>query len=62
MANLYKKFPENLPPDFTPLFVDRSAYIGEPFEATYNHSAQQFTSIDNSIIYPAYVIVRWRYV
>ena len=58
----YKKFPENLPTDGATLWVDRSAYIGEPFQATYLNSAQEFTSVDNSIVYPAYIIVRWRYV
>jgi len=58
----YLKFPEVLPPDSVNLWVDRSAYYGEPFQAIYNHSTQVFTSVENSITYPAYSIVRWRLV
>jgi hypothetical protein len=56
----YSKFPENLPPDGVVLWIDRSCYIGEAFKATYNSVSGYFTSVNNSIVYPAYFIVRWR--
>jgi hypothetical protein len=57
----YSKFPEMAPTEGVNLWVDRNSYIGEPFLAQYSSALKGFTSVDNSIFYPAYFIVRWRY-
>lgn len=52
-------FPKTIPNDSETVYIRIKYYYGTPFLAIYSVSSQQFTSIDNSIIYPAWTVARW---
>ena len=55
----WQTFPKHVPNDSETVWIRVKYYYGAPFQATYNLSTQEFTSIDNSITFPAWVVARW---
>jgi len=53
-------FPKNIPADDQTVWIRVKYYYSAPFQAVYDTATQQFTSVTNSIIYPAWVIARWK--
>jgi hypothetical protein len=51
--------PKNIPNDAETVWVRVKYFYGEPFEATYDITLQEFVSIDNNLTFPVYVIARW---
>lgn len=58
--NPWKTLPTVLPVDGSTVFVRVKYYYETPFTAVWDLATQTFTSVDNAIVYPAYVIARWR--
>jgi hypothetical protein len=58
--SLYKNFPDFAPTDGQTVWIRIFMETGTVFKATYSVAAQTFTSVTNSIVYPAYVVVRWK--
>jgi hypothetical protein len=58
--NPWKALPKELPIDGSTVYVRIEYYYGTPFKAIWTLSTKTFTSLDNSIDYPAYVVARWR--
>jgi hypothetical protein len=56
----WKSLPENIPVDGSTVWVRVNYYYSDPFLAVFSLSALTFTSVDNTIIYPVWVISRWR--
>lgn len=52
--------PESIPTDGATVWVRIKYFYTEPFQAVYSVSAQTFTSVTNSIIFPAWTIARWQ--
>jgi hypothetical protein len=57
----YKYPPLQLPADGTIVWVRAMDNEGQPFLAAWNNTTQQFTSSVNSMVYPVYMITKWRY-
>jgi len=53
-------FPNNIPTDGETVYVRIEYYYSEPFLAVFTLSTMIVTSVDNSIVYPVWVIARWR--
>jgi hypothetical protein len=56
----WKQLPEDLPVDEEEVWIRIKYYYGSPFLATWNEATQDFTSTDNSIVYPAWTVARWK--
>jgi hypothetical protein len=54
-------FPKNIPVDGSTVWIRVTYYYSDPFKAVWNNSTKLFTSVENSIEYPAYVVARWQY-
>jgi hypothetical protein len=54
------KLPNEVPTDGQIVYVRVEYYYSDPFLATFSLSALTFTSVDNAIVYPAWVIARWK--
>jgi hypothetical protein len=52
--------PEDLPTDSSTVWIRIKYYYGVPFKAVWSLTSQQFTSVDNSIVYPAWTVARWK--
>lgn len=52
--------PDQIPTDTQTVWVRVEYYYSEPFLAIFNLGTLTFTSIDNSIVYPVWVIARWK--
>jgi len=52
-------FPTNIPTNGQTVWIRVTDYYSTPFQAVYNSTSQQFTSVVNSIIFPAYIVARW---
>jgi len=57
---IWNTFPLNTPDDAAVVWVRVKYYYGTPFLAAYSLADQNFVSITNSIIYPAWTISRWK--
>jgi hypothetical protein len=56
----WNQFPFDIPTDQEVVWVRIKYYYGKPFLAIWIEATQDFTSLDNSIVYPAWTIARWR--
>jgi hypothetical protein len=52
--------PDEIPTDAQTVWVRVEYYYSEPFLAIFSLSALTFTSVTNSIVYPAWVVARWK--
>lgn len=52
--------PQYVPADGQTVWCRRDQFSTVPFQAVWDLSAQTFTSVDNSIEYPAWIITKWR--
>jgi hypothetical protein len=57
---MWYTFPVNVPADGATVWIRIKYYYSAPFQAVYNSATQEFTSVTNSIIYPAYAVARWK--
>lgn len=57
---MWKEFPEDIPGDGITVWIRIKYYYGAPFLAVYTTSTQSFTSVTNSIVYPAWAVARWK--
>jgi hypothetical protein len=53
-------FPTNIPADGSYVWIRIKYYYSEPFKAVWDLTSQTFVSVDNSIVYPAWSVARWR--
>ena len=53
-------FPLTIPADAQTVWIRVKYYYSAPFKAEYTAATQEFVSVTNSIVYPAYVIARWK--
>jgi hypothetical protein len=56
----WKQLPEELPENEEEVWIRIKYYYGPPFLAIWYTADQQFVSTDNSIIYPAWCVARWK--
>jgi hypothetical protein len=56
----WKQLPGEIPEDQEEVWIRIKYYYSPPFLATWNDATQDFTSTDNSIVYPAWAIARWK--
>jgi hypothetical protein len=56
---MWYKPPVNMPSNEELVWCRVKYYYGVPFQAVYYESSQEFISVDNSIIYPAWSVSRW---
>ncbi len=59
MATWYT-VPIVMPTDTQEVYCRPYSWYGEPFLATYSTANKEFTANNNGLVYPAYVIRRWR--
>jgi hypothetical protein len=52
--------PQYLPFDTQICWIRIKYYYSNPFLAVWDNALKQFTSVDNTIVYPAWTIARWR--
>jgi hypothetical protein len=52
--------PDEIPTDTQTVWIRVEYYYSEPFLAVFSLSALTFTSVDNTIVYPAWVVARWK--
>ena len=52
--------PKNVPINGQTVWVRVKYYYSDPFQAVYNSSTQEYTSVLNSIIFPSWTIARWQ--
>jgi len=57
---MWKNLPEDIPADAETVWIRIKYYYSSPFLAVYSVANQEFTSEDNSIVYPAWTISRWK--
>lgn len=57
---MWKTFPSDVPANGETVWIRVKYYYSAPFQAVYTSATQLFTSTTNAIIYPAYVIARWK--
>ena len=57
MSN-WKTLPVDVPTNGQTVWVRITYFYGAPFQAVYNSTNQTFTSVINSIVFPAYTIAR----
>ena len=60
MPTLWSSLPTVVPTDTEVVWVRITYYYTEPFLAQWSAAQQEFTSVDNSIVYPAWTVARWR--
>lgn len=60
MATPWKTIPENVPTDTEVVWVRLNYFSGIAILAEWDASNQQFTSVTNSIVYPAWIVGRWK--
>lgn len=51
--------PNTIPNNAETVYIRIKYYYGQPFEAVYSVANQDFTSVTNSIVYPAWAVARW---
>ncbi len=51
---------ESVPADGQTVYIRVNFFYGAPFQATWNSSTQQFTSVVTGIIFPAFTVARWQ--
>lgn len=56
----WKTLPQFVPVDGEQVWCRLNYWFGPPFLAVYSEVQQAFISSNNSIIFPTYVISRWR--
>jgi methenyltetrahydromethanopterin cyclohydrolase len=56
----YFHLPDNIPTDGQTVWIRVEYYYSEPFLAIFTLSTMTFMSVDNSIVYPAWVVARWK--
>jgi hypothetical protein len=54
------KLPVSVPDDGSTCWVRIQYYYSQPFKAIYSASDHSFTSLVNSIVYPAWSVARWK--
>ena len=52
--------PKNVPTNGQTVWIRIKFYYETPFQAVYDTSTQQFTSVLNLIIFPAWTVARWQ--
>jgi hypothetical protein len=52
--------PASLPVSGEIVWVRINYWFGQPFLASYNSSDQSFVSVDNSLSYPVWSVMRWK--
>jgi hypothetical protein len=57
---MWKTFPEDIPGNGVTVWIRVKYYYSSPFLAVYASATQEFTSVTNSIVYPAWTIARWK--
>lgn len=60
MAVKWYDVPIDMPSTGQQVYCRPYDYYGKPFLATFSHAQDTFTDDINGIIYPAYIIRRWR--
>ncbi len=58
--SIWKQLPFDEPTNLSIVWVRIKYYYGKPFQAEWNSGTKEFTSVTNSIIYPAYTVSRWK--
>jgi len=58
--SIWKTIPKNLPGDGATVWVRLNYWFGQPFQAVWSLANEQFTSVDNSMVFPVWTISRWR--
>jgi hypothetical protein len=58
---MWKKIPFDLPADQEEVYIRIKYYYGAPFLATWDLASQSFESTENSIIFPAWTVSRWKF-
>jgi hypothetical protein len=53
-------FPNNVPTDGTTVYIRIKYYYSEPFLAVFDLASLTFISVDNAIVYPVWVVARWK--
>jgi hypothetical protein len=56
----WKQLPGDIPEDQEEVWTRIKYYYGPPFLSTWSAVSQDFTSSDNSIVYPAWCVARWK--
>lgn len=56
----WKQLPKNLPSNGQTVWIRTIYLVDYPFLATYNTTNQNFTDTQNSIVYPAYTVYKWK--
>lgn len=56
---IWHTLPDHIPFDGQHCWVRVKYYYSEPFEAYYSVAAQEWTSVDGGIVYPAWSVARW---
>jgi len=51
----------SVPSDVDMVWIRAPFFFGNPVLATYSNSTQLFTTVDTSIVIPAYLIGRWKF-
>lgn len=59
--NSWKKLPVDEPTNGQTVWIRVKYYYSEPFQANYNSVSKIFTSLINTIEYPAYTVARWKH-
>lgn len=59
MATWYN-FPETLPPDNTLIYFRPQYFYGPPILGRAHYSTTRFTEEAHGIIYPLYMVYKWR--
>lgn len=58
MSN-WKTLPLHVPTNGQTVWIRVTFYYSAPFQAVYDSTNQTFTSVINSIVFPAYIVARW---
>jgi len=57
---MWYTIPDTIPADAATVWCRTDQYTSVPFQAVFDLAGQTFTSVTNSIVFPAYAISRWR--
>lgn len=60
MATDWKILPAQIPTDTEVVWIRINYWFGQPVLAQWSTANQEFTSVTNSIVYPAWVVGRWK--
>lgn len=58
--SVWKTMPGDIPKDGDVVWVRLRDWSGEPFQAKWTASEQTFTDQTNSLVFPWWIVARWR--